>query len=78
MKNKFTALGLTLFVMSAPMLVGTAQGQEKPYPRRELLIEPAQLVKPDVAKEYIVLDARNRTKFKESHIPNARWVDHAE
>ena len=71
MKYKFTALAL----MSAWMLVGPAQGQEKKYSRPELLIEPSQLMKPDVAKEYITLDARNRTKFKQGHVANARWVD---
>jgi thiosulfate/3-mercaptopyruvate sulfurtransferase len=77
MRHNFTALGLTLCFLSAP-LVGTAHGQEKNYPRPEFLIEPSQLAKPDVAKEYIVLDARSRLKFKEGHLPNARWVDHDE
>jgi thiosulfate/3-mercaptopyruvate sulfurtransferase len=65
-------------VTSTVMMIGTALAQEKGYTRPELLIEPSQLAKPDVAKEYIVLDARSHTKFKEGHIPNARWVDHGE
>jgi thiosulfate/3-mercaptopyruvate sulfurtransferase len=68
----------TALVMSAVMLIGAAQEQEKNYPRPELLIEPSDLAKPDVAKEYVILDARSRTKYKESHMPNARWVNHAE
>ena len=81
MKHRLTALSLTFCVWSAFVLIGRAEGVnsgEKSYPRPELLIEPGQLAKPDVAKEYIVLDARNFTKFKQGHIPNARWVDHAE
>jgi thiosulfate/3-mercaptopyruvate sulfurtransferase len=65
-------------VLSAFVLMGTAQDEAKNYPRPELLIEPSQLAKPDVAKEYIVLDARSRSKYKEGHIPKARWVDHVE
>jgi thiosulfate/3-mercaptopyruvate sulfurtransferase len=51
--------------------------QEKGYPRPELLLEPLQLTKPDVAERFIVLDARERPKYEKGHIPNARWVDHA-
>ncbi len=47
------------------------------YPRSELLIEPAELAEPDVAKEYIILDARARPLYAQGHIPDARWVDHA-
>ena len=75
MKDKFTALGSTFCVLSALVVIGTAQAQEKSYPRPELLIEPSQLAKPDVAKNYIVLDARNHTKFKQGHVPNAVWVN---
>jgi thiosulfate/3-mercaptopyruvate sulfurtransferase len=81
MKLKLAALGLTVCAISALVLIGRVQGEngdENNYPRPELLIEPSQLAKPDVAKDYVVLDARNRTKFKQGHVPNARWVDHAE
>ena len=78
MKDKFTALGSTFCVLSALVVIGTAQAQEKSYPRPELLIEPSQLAKPDVAKNYIVLDALNHTKFKQGHVPNAVWVNHDE
>lgn len=78
MKGKFTALGSTLCVLSALVVIGTAYAQVKTYPRPELLIEPSQLAKPDVAKAYVVLDARSFAKFKQGHVPGARWVDHAE
>jgi thiosulfate/3-mercaptopyruvate sulfurtransferase len=76
MRHSFAALGLALGVLSALAPAGAARGQEKTYPRPELLIEASGLAKPDVAKEYIILDARAGTKFKEGHIPNARRVDH--
>jgi len=64
-------------ITSAWVLIGAVHGQEN-YSRPELLIEPSQLAKPDVAKNYVVLDARSRTKYKESHVQDAIWVDHAE
>lgn len=79
MKEKLTTLGLAVCALSALVQVGVAQGvNEKTYPRPELLIEPSQLAKPDVAKEYVVLDARSITKYKQGHVPNARWVNHDE
>jgi len=47
------------------------------YPRPGLLIEPAELAKADIAKEFVVLDARDKTKYEQGHVPDARWVDHA-
>ena len=57
--------------------VGAARGAEPAYPRPNLLIEPAALAKPEAAKAFVVLDARDAAKFKASHVPGARWVDHA-
>jgi thiosulfate/3-mercaptopyruvate sulfurtransferase len=51
------------------------RADEATYPRSALLIEPTELAKPDVAKNYVVLDARDNSKYRASHIPNARWVD---
>jgi thiosulfate/3-mercaptopyruvate sulfurtransferase len=48
-----------------------------PYPRPELLLEPAELAKPEVARQFVVLDARERPKYDKGHIPQARWVDQA-
>ena len=47
------------------------------YPQPNLLVEPAELAQPDLAMHFVVLDARDRTKYEQGHIPNARWVDHA-
>src|SRR5262245_31820410 len=45
------------------------------YPRPNLLIEPAELAKPDVAKRYCLLDARPRKDYDAGHVPGAVWVD---
>jgi thiosulfate/3-mercaptopyruvate sulfurtransferase len=46
------------------------------YPRPQLLLEPAELVKPEVADEFRILDARPKKEFAAGHIPGAIWVDH--
>lgn len=48
-----------------------------PYPRPNMLVEPAELAKPDVAERFVLLDARERAKYDAGHVPGARWVDHA-
>ena len=40
-------------------------------------MEPAALAKPEIGKQFIVLDARARKAFDESRVPGARWVDAA-
>ncbi|MCE9546729.1 MAG: sulfurtransferase [Planctomycetia bacterium] len=60
-------------VCCAPL---TLQAADAVYPKAELLIEPAELAKPDVAAKVVILDARERKKFDQSHVPHARWVDH--
>jgi thiosulfate/3-mercaptopyruvate sulfurtransferase len=54
-----------------------AMGREE-YPRAELLVEPAELAKPKTAKDFLVLDARDKAKYEAGHIPGARWVNHAD
>jgi thiosulfate/3-mercaptopyruvate sulfurtransferase len=62
-------------LLFAPLPVRAA---DETYPRPELLVEPAALVKSGEAKKIIVLDARSREKYTKGHVPGARWVDHAE
>jgi thiosulfate/3-mercaptopyruvate sulfurtransferase len=57
---------------------GAQSVNEKNYPHPELLIEPSELANPEVAKGSMVLDARSHAKYKQGHVPGARWVDHAE
>jgi thiosulfate/3-mercaptopyruvate sulfurtransferase len=56
---------------------GTATAAETArYPRPELLVEPAELCRPAVARQVIVLDARSEKEYASEHLLGARWVDH--
>jgi thiosulfate/3-mercaptopyruvate sulfurtransferase len=59
------------------LMVTFAMADQSTYPQAKLLIEPADLTKPEVAKQFVILDARAKSKYDEGHIPNAVWVDHA-
>lgn len=74
MKFAFTASGFLI----ALLCVGRrhVRADEKSYPRPDLLIEAKQLAQDDVAREFVILDARSRTKYEAGHVPKARWVDH--
>lgn len=70
--NKPTSLAI-------PILLGLAATvQADDYPRPELLVEPAALAQPEAAKGFVILDAREKTKYQAGHVPSARWVDHAD
>jgi thiosulfate/3-mercaptopyruvate sulfurtransferase len=60
----------------ALLVPGADKGKEGTYPRPELLMEPAELAKPAVAKNFIILDARPWKQYEAGHIPRAMWVDH--
>lgn len=66
-----------LLLVALLVFVGMLQAGKDAYTCPDLLIEPSQLAKPDVAKQYIILDAREKSKYEKAHVPNARWVDHA-
>jgi thiosulfate/3-mercaptopyruvate sulfurtransferase len=67
---------MLLSLLHAALLLVTS-ADEKParYPRAELLIEAAELAKPETAKQFRILDARGRSKYLEGHIPGAVHVD---
>lgn len=51
-------------------------GQQVPgYPHAELLMEAAELSKPEVTQQFLLLDARGKHKYNAGHIPGAIWVD---
>jgi thiosulfate/3-mercaptopyruvate sulfurtransferase len=54
----------------------TDQPKINRYARADLLLEPSELVKADVAKEFRILDARPKSDYQTIHIPNAVWIDH--
>jgi thiosulfate/3-mercaptopyruvate sulfurtransferase len=68
---------ITYLACSILLLVA---GDEKPntagYAKPELLIEAAELAKPQAARGRRILDARGKSKYTEGHIPDAVWVDH--
>ena len=68
MKLAFPIFALALFV--TPSFAAD-------YPNKTLLVEPADLAKPDVAKTFVILDAREKAKYEAGHIPGSIWVDHA-
>jgi thiosulfate/3-mercaptopyruvate sulfurtransferase len=46
------------------------------YARPELLLEPVELARAEVAGKFRILDARPRKEFEAGHIRAAVWVDH--
>jgi thiosulfate/3-mercaptopyruvate sulfurtransferase len=56
---------------------GGLRADKQGYPRPELLIESMELAKPEVADQYVILDARPRAAYRAGHIPGAREVDSA-
>jgi len=60
------------------MLFGTWTASADGYPRGDLLVEPAALADKESGKQFVVLDARDKKKYLDGHIPGARWVDHAD
>jgi thiosulfate/3-mercaptopyruvate sulfurtransferase len=70
--TRLTAVIATVLISSAAAL------HAEDYPRPDLLVEPAALSKPDAAKGFVILDAREKAKYAAGHVPGARWVDHAE
>jgi len=70
--------GLVFGLMIVPLLTTASSraADEDRHPRTDLLIEPTQLAKPEVTKQYVILDARDGAKYKKSHVPTAVWVDH--
>jgi thiosulfate/3-mercaptopyruvate sulfurtransferase len=55
-----------------------ANAETAKYAHPELLVEPAELAKPDVAGQFVILDARSQEEYQQEHIPGARWVNHGE
>jgi len=71
MKTSFPLMLSAILWLGTDMAWGDTQ-----YARPELLLEPAQLAKPDVARRYVVLDVRSQEQYDEGHVPGARRVDH--
>ena len=46
------------------------------YACPELLLEPTELAKPDVSRQFVILDTRSPAEYDLGHVPGARRVDH--
>lgn len=68
-------VGIGLWLISA--LGSHVMAFENQYPRGDLLVEPATLAKPEIAREFVILDARPRKQYDSGRIPGAVWVDAA-
>jgi len=77
MRYRPDAFVVTGFVLAVAALASTASAAQTEYARPDLLIEPAELARPEVAREFVILDVRSPEAYEEAHIPNARRVDHA-
>ncbi len=75
---KLTRLVVGILTVVFLTAVSSHAADKDHYPRKDLLIEPAELAKPEVAKQYVILDARGVAKYKSGHVPNAVWVDHGQ
>ena len=69
MKLTFPPLAIGLMLLAIPLFAAD-------YPNKTLLVEPADLAKADVAKSFVILDAREKAKYEAGHIPGSIWVDH--
>jgi len=68
-----TPLWLLAVVLLGCAVAGSAFAEA--HPRAELLIEPAELAKPGVADQFIILDVRTEDAYAQGHIAGARRVD---
>ncbi len=79
MKTLMTKTLMMMLVAGATLFFGgSAIRAEEAYPRTDLLVEPAQLAKPQQANGFVILDARDEASFSDEHVPGARWVDHSQ
>lgn len=64
---------VSVFFLSGSQVMAS----ETKYPHAELLIEPATLSKAEIAKQFIVLDVRDKKQYAAGRVPGAVWVDAA-
>lgn len=60
--------------MFSLLLLGLLAGDSR-YAHPEMLMEAAELARPDVAKGLRILDARDKAKYAAGHVPGALSVD---
>jgi thiosulfate/3-mercaptopyruvate sulfurtransferase len=57
-------------------VLSAAEDKSAAYPKADLLLEPAALLKSATVVNYHILDARSKEKYVAGHVPGAVWVDH--
>src|SRR5262245_11983250 len=65
----------TLLFWIAALLAADGDASAGKYPRSDLVMEAAELTKPEVASQFRILDARGKHKYSTGHVPGAVWVD---
>jgi thiosulfate/3-mercaptopyruvate sulfurtransferase len=64
-------------LLAAVLYSGVAVGaDDAAYPRARLLLEPTELARPEMGREFVVLDVRSQEQYDGGHVPGARRVDH--
>ena len=71
-KTNSPLLLLTVTLWSA---MGIAAETDR-YPRPQLLIEPTELAKPEIAKPFVILDVRSQEAYDQGHVAGAQRIDH--
>lgn len=51
-------------------------GAAAEYARPDLVLEPTQLARAEIASQFVILDARPQKDYDHEHVPGARRVDH--
>jgi thiosulfate/3-mercaptopyruvate sulfurtransferase len=65
-----------MFAASILMLALLDTEAKKPaYARPDLLVEPADLMKPATAKKFVILDVRGKASYQSGHVPGAIHVE---
>lgn len=67
---------MTFTLTTLALSIAFAQPEAAAYPRPDLLMEAADLAKPETTKKFLILDARSKDKYLKGHVPGALWVDH--
>jgi thiosulfate/3-mercaptopyruvate sulfurtransferase len=63
----------------AAVLLGAAKGNAAPekYPASQMLIESAELARPEATRKFRILDTRSLEKYKAGHVPLASTIETA-
>jgi thiosulfate/3-mercaptopyruvate sulfurtransferase len=68
-------MNLVFLVLTMPVSFMTLTSDQ--YPRSDLLLEPSELGKPEVAKSFLILDVRGQGAYDVGHIPGAVMISAA-